>query len=564
LQSVFQFRESTFSRIIYPVTLVAGVLACYWFTLDYPFVFDDFGNIAGNPVIRDLKEPGKIIGFNPTRWIIYFSFALNNYFGGISPAGYRIVNLLIHAVNGLLIYALAVKLLSTPALKSRTLPVSRATFAFFPALLFVVHPLMTESVTYVVQRLVSLSTLFFLLCFLLWIEIRIRQIAGKKQQIPFVAGFILSGLCAFFSRENTWVLPLFLLVAEKLFFANSKSNKKWMKGFWILNITGMATIGFYAVFSGKYFSPIPPMETHPYALTATSYYLTQVEAFCTYLRLLIFPAGQVFDRDCHIVTTPFDLGFAICFIVLTAYIVLTATTVKKHPYLAFSLFWFLAALLPQSAVPRPNVFFEHRVYLPSIGVFLAFSYFLFSGGWQKKYIPLFLLICLSTVFAFLTIQRNRIWQDEITLWKDTLEKCPGNARAWSNLGHAEYSGKNYREAESDFRKASALRPENAWLHYNLSLSQIAQGKGDLAILSISKAIDLDNSHAIFFHDRGVMFAMQGNYPLAMIDFSSAIRIDSNLASAYSNRARIYGIIGDTVLKDRDLEKALILKKQHAP
>jgi hypothetical protein len=532
--------------------LAVGV--CYGFTVFYPFFFDDFGNIAGNPAIRDLSDPSKIIRFNPLRPVTYFTFALNYLCGGESVTGYHVVNILIHASNSILVWILARMLFQTQVPGSSPLSREKDIIAFTTALVFAVHPLMTEAVTYLVQRLVSLSTLFFLASFILYLQTRSGRLSGSGKARA-MGGLVLTCLLAFFTRENTWVLPLLLLVAEMTFFRHAPGHRKWFTWLLILNIIVFLLIFIYVLLSGKYFKPIPPIETHSFALTAPVYYMTQVCAVILYLKLLVIPAGQVFDRDFPVVFSLAAPAFILCGFLLLSSLILIFRIRKTQPLLYFSLVWFLVTLLPQSVVPRPNVFFEHRLYLPSIGILLFLVNLVFMAG--KRSVPtlrIFFFV-LVPLLAFLTISRNLVWRDEVSLWKDTVSKSPQNARAWNNLGHAEYNRKDFPAAESSFRKATGIFPRKAEFWYNLALAEQMQRKPREAVISISQAIRFDPGRAMYYHDRGVIFAMYRNYPRAIADLTKALSLEPGLRPALLNRARVYGLVGDTALSNRDLRAA---------
>jgi len=528
-----------------------AVWVCYCFTLSYPFVFDDFGNLAGNPAIQDISDPLRIIRFNPLRFVTYFTFALNYFFGKTSVTGYHILNILIHSANCILVWLLVRNLFRTPVTRSQVTATDSEYIAFFSALVFAVHPLMTEAVTYMVQRLVSLSTMFFLVSTNLYFYIRSDE-RSPSRKIWLFACFIFSSLLAFFSRENTWVLFMILLVAELTFYHSTQGHKKWFSGLVILNIVIFLLIIAYVATSGKYFKPIPPIETHPFIITVPVYYLTQICVICSYLGLLVFPSGQVFDRDFPPVFSVTEPRLILCSLLLIAYIAVLILVRKKQPVLFFSLLWFLVTVLPQSLVPRPNFFFEHRLYLPSAGIFIFTVYMVFTGGRRAGFKPVLVFFILIPLLGILTILRNLTWHDELSLWKDTVRKSPDNVRAWNNLGHAEYLRKDYPEAEKAFRNAINKTPRLAELWYNLALTEQMQNKSSDAIISISRAISFDPGSAMYYNDRGVMFAMNRNYAMALDDFTKAIGIEPRLRQALLNRARVYDLTGDTLLRNKDI------------
>ncbi len=517
--------------------LILAVGACYGFTLSFPFVFDDFSNIAGNLSIRDLEDLSKIIRFNPSRPVTYLTFALNFHFGGEHVFGYRLVNILIHCINSILVWMIAAKLFTTPAMRSLAISAEKSAIAFFVAMMFAVHPLMTEAVTYVVQRLVSLSTLFFLASVVQYLHMRLSRPKNWGLILAWT-GLVISSLLAFFTRENTWVLPLILLGAERAFFRRSSGSSSWTAGLIAANFVMFLLILIWTIYNRKYFLPIPPIETHDFTITPANYYPTQIRVICTYMRLLILPYGQVFDRDFPMSFSFVEPDVVMCGLFLLGIVALMAATWNRLPLIFFSLWWFMITVLPQSLVPRPNPFFEHRIYLPAVGLILLVVYLGFLFGRKHPGAVKLFFILAGIVLMALTITRNRVWKDEVSLWEDTVSKSPGNPRAWSNLGYARYTGKQYAEAAAAFRKAVGLMPRRAGFWYNLALAEQMQGSGESAIFSISHAILLDSLNARYYNDRGVMLAITGRYTAAAADFSKALQLEPGLRSAEENLARL--------------------------
>ena len=152
------------------VTIAVAVLLAYSNTFEASFHFDDMPSIIENGAIKNIKNINLIWHFSPLRFVTYLTFALNYYFHGLNVTGYHIVNILIHLMSSLLVWRLALLLCSTPAIKETPIHAGRHTFAWLCGLMFALHPVQTQAVTYIVQRLASLSALFYIASVFLYIQ----------------------------------------------------------------------------------------------------------------------------------------------------------------------------------------------------------------------------------------------------------------------------------------------------------------------------------------------------------------------------------------------------------
>jgi hypothetical protein len=180
--------------------IVLAALAAYSSAFGASFHFDDLSSIVDNPQIREL---GRLWPPSGTRWLGYVSFALNYRLGGLSVVGYHVANVAIHAVNALLVAWLAALTLRTPAVRGRTSEAIRGWLPLAAGVLFVVHPLATQAVTYVVQRLTSLATLFYLLSVAAYVAARLRLADGRSRgrAVALYALSLASALAAMKTKE---------------------------------------------------------------------------------------------------------------------------------------------------------------------------------------------------------------------------------------------------------------------------------------------------------------------------------------------------------------------------
>ena len=206
------------------IALIAGVaLLAYSNTFSVPFNFDDLANITQNPnvQIRSLSWDGlerlvKNTYKESIRVFSYFTLALNYYFGGSNVFGYHLVNLIIHIASGIFLYWFLILTFNLPLLKERYGPISYRV-ALFTSLIFITHPIQTQSVTYIVQRMASMGGMFYLLSLVLYIKGRLSTGRGR---FLYFGGMVLTYFLGIFSKENVAILPLFIALYEFYFFQN--------------------------------------------------------------------------------------------------------------------------------------------------------------------------------------------------------------------------------------------------------------------------------------------------------------------------------------------------------
>lgn len=531
--------------------LLAGCLP-YLNTLDNPFVFDDEDSIVLNLAIRDPSNflPGRS-GWtkHPTRVIGYLTFALNYRAGELDVFGYHALNIAIHVMNCLLVYAIGLLLRETPGYRRGPPSSVSKSLPLFAALLFAVHPVQTGAVTYVVQRLASLATLFYLGSFAAYLKGRLASTdAGAQGGRPF-CWYLVSWTCALLAantKEIAFTLPAIVLLAEWVFF-----DRKWRKAlpvvipFLLISLTIPLSILHLDQPLGKVLSDTAQASRLQTDIPRSAYLFTQFRVIATYMRLLLLPMGLNLDYDYPVYRDLLDpaallsLLLILCLLGIAAFL-LASPAFRNRPdfrLASFGILWFFIALSVESSVfPIRDVIFEHRLYLPSAGAFLAL---VSLSCMAMERIPArrrepwaailagIVLLCLSVG----TIQRNRVWRDSVTLWEDVVRKSPGKARPHYNLGNAYSQRGRTDEAIEQYLQSVRLRPEypEAW----------------------------DNL--------GVDYAKKGLYPEAVKAHETAARIDTSFARPLFNLGRIYmTAYPNRTAEARDLfKKALALKPDYA-
>ncbi|MDD5130547.1 MAG: tetratricopeptide repeat protein, partial [Candidatus Omnitrophica bacterium] len=523
----------------------------YFNILNSPFQFDDIKFIVENYNIRDISNPLLIWEFLPTRFFDFFSLALNYHFAKLDVFTYHLVNLFLHFLVSILIFWFTQLIFSTPAMKKETLSGYKEEIALFASLIFLAHPIQTESVTYIHQRSTLLAGLFYLSSLCLYATARLWEIAGAlpgRRRILYILAYS-AALAGMFTRENVITLPLAVLLFEFYFLRENKQIK------WLPVLPFLATLPIIPVtlFLTKPITLLNIQKLGDAPIRGWYYFLTQLNAKIAYLRLSFFPWPQNFDYDFPVSRSPLEPVTFINLVALTAILFVAARIFRGYRILSFSIAWFFLVFLPESSfIPQPDVMVEHRLYLPLAG-FCIFSvcimYYIFSA--KNRKLLLVLLSVIVVCFSVLAFKRNILWKDEISLWSDTIAKSPNKARPYNERGNV-YAGRgDYAQAIADFNKAleidaqeNSLNPLHAYsirarVYYNRA--RVYQGLKDMeqAIADYSRSIQADWKNPWAYNNRAVIYAQNNEYAQALRDFSRAIQIDPGFLLAYANRAAIY-------------------------
>ncbi|MFM9027110.1 MAG: hypothetical protein ACKOQ6_03850, partial [Bacteroidota bacterium] len=375
------------------------------------FHFDDKQNIVNNSHLRNVSADDPYFSLSQSRLIGNLSFAFNYSYNGLNVRGYHFFNLIVHLLNACLVYGLILLLFNTPELKKHPSFRHRAGIALFAALIFVVHPLATQSVTYIVQRLASMVTLFYLSTIFFYLKGRLTDTSTFKR----VAYFLLAGfmaILAFLTKENSFTLPVALVLTEICFFqpqlvAIDRKNYRLLAVLGILvAVVGVAV----ARFSTDVLRPIPPSFGHAYTLTPATYLFTQFSVIVKYIQLLLVPVNQNLDYDFPLSYSLWEPRALISLVILLSLLVLAIRIFKNHRLAAFGILWFFLTLaIESSIVPISDVIFEHRTYLPSFGFLLAVVSLGYTFFWTRKATAAVITVVLVVItFSAMAYKRNKV------------------------------------------------------------------------------------------------------------------------------------------------------------
>jgi len=604
-------------RIFIPMACLLGGII-YANSLHGQFHFDDRVYIVDNYAI---KSTGHLLHnwiVYPCRFITFLSLAFNYQINGLHVLGFHLFNLGTHLLCAYFVWWLVLLTFLTPAMKDKEISKNAGLIALLSGLVFVSHPIQTESVSYIWQRASSMAALFYLASLCFYIKSRL-----DKGSVYYICSLI-AAILAMFTKENTVTLPLMVLLYEISFFEERKPNWRYLFPFLLTILIIPLTI---FLTRAPQFATIQKFMHEPGGTTPWEYLLTQFRVMVTYVRLLFVPINQNIDYDYHIAKSLFEPPILMSFIFLVSIFYTAIRLFSQYRLISFSIFWFFLTLVPESSVfPLKNIIFEHRLYLPMAG----YSLLLVSGMYYlmgKKAIKAVVLVLAVIIGAnaVLTYQRNKVWKDDLDLWSDAVQKSPLKARAVNNRGFAyylhgklpqaiadynkaialdpqladAYAGRglcyadngNFSQSIADYNKAVAIKPDFSEAYYNRGISYLHHGDlafalrdftkviafksnytarayyargadfaqgGDApqAIADYSKAIALDPSYVDAYYNRGLIFAQQKNFAEAILDFDKAIEINPHDADAFNNRGILYGMQGDLDHAIEDFSRAI--------
>jgi Flp pilus assembly protein TadD len=551
-----------------PYIILACVLAAYLSSFQGDFILDDHTSIVRNQTIRQvwplstLLSPPKQTSVSG-RPLLNLTFALNYAISGLKVWSYHLFNLVIHAGAALLLYGIIRRTLGS--FQSRFHSHANR-IAMISTLIWAVHPLQTESVTYIIQRSESLSGLFILVT--LYCAIRSR--ASNKGNAWRLAAVLLCGLgiCV---KEVAAVAPLIILVYDYIFTKDSWRRilrkrivfylglaSTWL----LLPIVSLGARSGSAGFSSAGYSPI-------------AYGITQIGVVAHYLRLCFLPHPLVFDYDWVIEKNP--TAVVLPGLLLGGILGFTTCALWKKSPLGFPGAWFFLILAPTSSIYpiHMEVAAERRMYLPLAGVVvtvvLLFWYFFNHAGkkWMNfkpyKSITAVFLVCLCVlVLGFTTTLRNLDYHDPERMWKLVLKQQPGNCRAYLNLGIFYLEHGRKQDAIMAYEKAlecSRDPGEIARLHANLAHLLLDGNEFEKAWMHFEKAVSINPGDEIFMIYFGIDLGLRKRIVEAETVFRRALEVNPGNCVTHNNLARILEMQGRLEEAEKYYRESMLLNPE---
>lgn len=550
------------------VIVVAG-LAAYSNSFDGPFILDDYPSIPDNPTIRQLWPLGPVLappGEARTvqgRPVLNLSFAVNWAIGQNQVQGYHLLNLAIHLAAGLTLYGIIRRTLGQPRLSARFAPPATG-IALAAALIWIVHPLQTESVTYIVQRAESLVGLFYLLT--LYCVIRG---AGSARPAAWYVLSIIICLLGVASKEVMATAPLVVLLYDRAFLAGTFRSA--IKRRWPLYIALACTWGLLVyLLAGSWGRG----GTAGFGLSVTpwQYALTQPGVVTHYLRLAFWPTGLVFNYWWPVARS---IGQVLPGAIVIG-LLLAGTLwalIRNSPAGFLGACFFLILTPTSSFMPLEDAAFEHRMYLPLAPVAVLAVTVLYRA-WQRwlekapaqrrsagavRALPLAAPAVVAAVLVCGTFQRNEDYSSNLAIWQDTVAKRPDNPRAQNNLGQALEGVGRTAEAIPHYERSLQLTPDPAQAEYNLAGVLSDVGRLPEAISHYERALQLKPRWAAPQYNLGVALADMGRLPEAISHFERALQLKPGYFEAEINFGAALAGMGRWQEAIPHYERALQLK-----
>ena len=493
-------------------------------------------NFAGFFTDREAYHaPGEIY-----RPLYLLSFALDFVLYGSSPRGFHLTNIILHAVNSVLVFSFA-------ALVMRSLSGDEAgkadlrrqlLLAFLAAVLFALHPVHTESVAWIKGRDDILCSIFMLSSFILYIKSTAKERLSAGLYLSSIAAFI----AALFSKEMAVTLPLLLLLYGLSARAPSsaKGGRRWLASapFFVLVI-------IFVLIRTSVLAQVA--QTDYLGGSPLSGALTMTRGLALYLKLLVLPVNLCGDYMGYPASHSFDTAVAISGVALLALAAAAIFSYRRSKPVFFAIGWFFITILPVSnIIPIKIPIAERFLYIPSIAMVLLAA--ALAGAFlSRKPARISMVIAASAVIAALglyaTIERNKVWKDEAVFWSDVIEKYP-SVRAYTNYGLALEERGEVARAIGFYELAVETDPAYAFALNNLAANYLKKGRTDEAIVYFERSIELDPGNATINANLGDAFMRKGNLGLAVIYYERAYAIDpanrligGNLAALYRKAGR---------------------------
>lgn len=538
------------------VLLALAALAAYSSSFSGAFVYDDVQSIPENPTLRHLWPPWEALSPPPGgatvsgRPMLNLSFAINRALGGPGVASYHAGNLLIHVLAGLTLFGLVRRTLLLPGFSPKFAPVALPV-AFLAAALWTLHPLQTESVTYLVQRAESLMGLFFLLTFYGFIR-------GVEAERP--AGFYLLSIAAcalgMGTKEVMASAPLLIVLFDRTFVAGSflaagRARWKYYGGLamtWIL--LGWLVLGNGGNRGGSIGFGI--------GVSWWAHTLTQFEAMARYLWLSLWPHPLAFDYGATWAKSTIEVLLYAA--VVLPFVLGTVFALKRNHPLGFLGAWFFVILAPTSLMPGPTqMIVEHRLYLSLAAVTVLMAAGAYHLGGRRMFAGLLVAAC---ALGLLTFRRNQDYRTNLILWQDTVNKRPENSLAHGNLGAALSALGRKQEALAEFETTLRLDPNSAEGNINIAEALSSTGRLQEAMTHLLKAIPLALDHPSLQLNLGTTLDRMGRTGEAILYYQRALRMNPELAEAHNDLGDAYLRLGRPDLARPCVEEALRLKPNY--
>lgn len=451
------------------VILLLGILvltaALYYPALDSSFQLDDAGNLAGLTAIPDQGTLYYILtgqagpGGRP---LSLLSFALQYSAWPDNPFAFKVVNLVLHLLCGFLIYRICTILQRLAGIRS----IQNVFFPLIVTALWLLHPIQLTTVLYVVQRMTQLAALFSLLgvyCYLRGFE-KYFISRSNKQLLYMGVSLWFFTIVATLCKENGILLPLFILVINATLLSGSPDQTTLRKWNWLWLGAPLGAFCIYLILT--FDTNLLSYQGRPYSMSQRL--LTECIILFDYLRSILFPVPTAFTlyHDDYqpaqgLITSPTSL---ICLVSIVFLITGSIKFRKKYSVAAFSILWYFSGHALESSYINLELFFEHRNYLPSFGIFFLIAWLLLS---LRRLVPNLLLVnfaplAFTCIIVISSMMQLHLWSRPVDSYLVTLENHPGSVRGLIGLGNAYIARNDLVNAGNLYKKIADRYPDEIY------------------------------------------------------------------------------------------------------
>lgn len=516
--------------IIKTLILITATFIAYMPAINGKFIWDDDSYITNNSLLASASGLWKIwFSMETPQYypLVFTSFWIENHLWGLNPAGYHIINIMLHSANAVFVWVICRRI--------------GAAGGFLAGLIFALHPVNVESVAWITERKNVLSGLFYLSAIFCFIRYEDRKtLRMYLMALVFFVGALLS-------KTVTSTLPAALLIIH--WFRGGEINRRYLVRLTPFLAAGVAA-GLVTVW---WEANIVGASGKEWALSPVHRMLLPGRVALFYIYKLLIPVNLTFIYP----RWTLDPADATQWLYPISLLAVLAAAWYLRKFLGKGVFagisFFIVALLPAlgffNVYPFQYSFVaDHFQYLASIGVIAAFSGFLAyaigkTGVSLKNGFYSAAIIAFALGLGTLTWKQCLVYNNLETLWRDTLRKNPGAFIAHNNLGKILYNSGKFEEAMEHYNRAVELKPASTQPRFNLGLIYLKLGRVEEAAGQFRLALEADPDNAIAHVNLGSLLADQGDYDLAMEHYLKALKIVPNQIMAHNNLAAVLAKTG---------------------
>lgn len=492
MRRILEFLKQHSNYLIIGLYIVLGFVL-YANSFHNQMFWDDNDGIINNAYIKDWHNfpkffsenliAGSNLVSNYWRPLLLTVFSLEWHFWQDSVLGYHIVNTIFHILCSIFIYFILKRLF-----QSRIL-------AFIPGLIFLIHPLQTEAITYVSGLADPLSAFFVLSG--IWFYLNYRDSDEKKSDsAPYILAVVMY-ILALMTKDSTVIMPGLIAIVDFFYKPQNFPLKDRLINTFRNTYSFFITAAVYTLLRATSLNFQNTFNLYNEENVYTSNFHVRLFTFfkviTTYLQLLVWPNHLHMERSIELARSFFSASVIFGALIFFGSIILAVIWRNKYPILSFGILWFFILLFPHSnlLVPTAGLLYEHWLYLPMVGFWLIVAWLIPDKKPYFRIPAIAVMTILFFIFSHKTLARNRDWHDPITFYNQTLSYAPTSYRIINNLGMAYDEDKNYEQAEQMYRRAIALDPDVPVAYHNLGNTYKELGKLDLAEAEFKTAIAKD-------------------------------------------------------------------------